>query len=424
MQQSDAYILKSELALRRHAVLMHEVPPAKRQRIADSCEAETCARQYAYVPDSPLSPSRNRSQVTVEEPTGLIEVTADLPEEADISESPSPSAEEFLIKTQSEVDAAQQAAEQAPVKAEEAVDPLLSSDLAPQQHVGLPVSDDIKQESSTPVVAAAQGVQHPDVAHQDMLLQHMGLPVDDDIKQESKNAVAALGQGAQHLNVAQQDTPLQHADLPDKLDAKQESSIAVAASAQRAQQHDAAQQDIPLPHADLLVKDEAKQEINLPGAPSAQGHQESNVQQDIPPPVQAREHSVASDQHSVSKQATTENYSTSMPSNTSQATVDRDTVHQSVASPAEAEKLQPANAEQQGDVIAEAQQTEAAAAAQPVNGASQPMTVEQIVAQGQYNVDSTQQQKVAVNLETYKRRVDELQSQGKVRQQTHLQKVI
>ena len=421
MQQSDAYILRSELALRRHAVLMHEVPPAKRQRIADNCETETCARQYAYVPDSLLSPSRNRSQVTVEEPTGLIEVTADLPEHADNSESPSPSAEEFLIKTQSEIDAAQQAAAQAPVKAED--DPLLSSDLAPQQHVGLPVSDDIKQGSSKPVVAAAQGVQHPDVAHQDMPLQHMGLPVDDDFKQESKNAVAALAQGAQHPNLAQQDTPLQHADLPDNLDAKQESSIAVAAPAQRAQQHDAAQQHIPLPHVDLLVKDEAKQEINTPVAPSAQGHRESNVQQDIPPPVQAREHSVASDQHSVSKQATTENYSTSMPSNTSQATVDRDTVHQSVASPAEAEKLQLANAEQQGDVIAEAQQTEAAAA-QPANGASQPMTVDQMVAQGQYSVDSTQQQKVAINLETYKRRVDELQSQGKVRQQTHLQKVM
>ena len=60
MQSPEAYILKSELALRRHAVLMPaEAPSAKRQRTSGSAEPSgACARAHAFVPDSPLSPSK------------------------------------------------------------------------------------------------------------------------------------------------------------------------------------------------------------------------------------------------------------------------------------------------------------------------------------------------------------------------------
>ena len=60
MQPPEAYILKSELALRRHAVLMPaEVPSAKRQRTSGSADPSgACARAHAFVPDSPLSPSK------------------------------------------------------------------------------------------------------------------------------------------------------------------------------------------------------------------------------------------------------------------------------------------------------------------------------------------------------------------------------
>ena len=310
---------------------------------------------------------------------------ADLPEQADTSESPSPPAEDFVIRTQSEVDAALHAAVQAPVKAEEDSALELSSDLVPLQ----PVDDNFQQENTIPLAALAQAAQQHDVAQQDMLLQHKDLPVADNIKQESHIPVADSTQGAQQHDLTQLDIPLQRAELPVKDDAEQENSIPIPQLAQGAQQSDLVQHD------------------------------------NIPPPAQAQQDSAASDQHSVSKQATTENYSSSIPSNTSHTTVDRDSVHQSVGSPAEALDLQPAASQQQGGVIAEAQQTEAAAAAaaavQPADGASQPLTVDQVVAQGQYVVDSAQRQKLAVNLETYKKRVDELQSQGKVRQQTHFQ---
>lgn len=56
MQPSEPYILQSELAMRRHAVLMPaEVPAAKRRRTAGS---SACARAHAFVSDSPLSPSK------------------------------------------------------------------------------------------------------------------------------------------------------------------------------------------------------------------------------------------------------------------------------------------------------------------------------------------------------------------------------
>ena len=60
MQYSDAYILKSELALRRHAVLEPaDVPDAKRQKTTKPAAPRSCARAHAFVSGSPLSPSKS-----------------------------------------------------------------------------------------------------------------------------------------------------------------------------------------------------------------------------------------------------------------------------------------------------------------------------------------------------------------------------
>ena len=105
MQSPEAYILKSELALRRHAVLMPaEVPSAKRQKTSASAEASgACARAQKFVPDSPLSPGKlprldspavpEHHPVIVEQPVASPDASGE--EEAN-----------FAVRTDSEVETA------------------------------------------------------------------------------------------------------------------------------------------------------------------------------------------------------------------------------------------------------------------------------------------------------------------------------
>lgn len=314
MQAPDAYVLKSELALRKHAVLMHEAPPAKRQRTTNDDQIDACARQYAYVPNSPLSPSRTQTQVTAGEPAGLIEIVGDLADVADTLDNPSPEANVLVIETHDEAAPEQPATAAAAVKDEEAPDPVDCLATSPLQ---------LKDETAA--------------------VQHMGVPVPSDINPESR--------------ISLKDEP---------------------ASAQLSEHRSIGQQ----------------------GGPST-----SEAEQDS---------SDASDQHSVANQATTGHYNGSMPSTTSHATIENDCVHQSSAHQANALQLQPAPSELQ-----EAQLAVGEAGAQ-IDQPAQPaeanglITVEQLTAQGQYLLDTAEQQQVGVKLKTYKDQVDDLQRQGRV----------
>lgn len=100
---SEAYILKSELAMRRHAVLMPaELPKAKRQKTSDSGKPCACARAHAFVSDSPLSPSRQPLQIAVSI-ASPYEVMHDPPDSLDASSEEEAS---FAVRTISELDAA------------------------------------------------------------------------------------------------------------------------------------------------------------------------------------------------------------------------------------------------------------------------------------------------------------------------------
>lgn len=102
MQPSEVYILKSELALRRHAVLMPaEVPAAKRQRTSGSVQSNACARAHAFTPDSPLSPSkvpRSASANALAHEQGITEDPAGSPTESSGDEA------NFAVRTDSELE--------------------------------------------------------------------------------------------------------------------------------------------------------------------------------------------------------------------------------------------------------------------------------------------------------------------------------
>ncbi|KAL0021355.1 hypothetical protein WJX77_007695 [Trebouxia sp. C0004] len=99
---SEAFILKSELAMRRHAVLVPaELPSAKRQKTAGSREPCACARAHAFVSDSPLSPSTQPLQIVPSVSTS--ESIQDPPESAGASSEEEAS---FAVRTNSELDAA------------------------------------------------------------------------------------------------------------------------------------------------------------------------------------------------------------------------------------------------------------------------------------------------------------------------------
>lgn len=105
MQSPEAYILKSELALRRHAVLMPvEAPSAKRQRTSGSAEPSgACARAHAFVPDSPLSPSKSARLGSPAVPKHDAEISKEV-------DSPDASGREeatFAVRTDSELEPAQ-----------------------------------------------------------------------------------------------------------------------------------------------------------------------------------------------------------------------------------------------------------------------------------------------------------------------------
>ena len=110
MQSPEAYILKSELALRRHAVLMPaEAPSAKRQRTSGSAEPSgACARAHAFVPDSPLSPSKSVRPGSPAVPKHDAEISKEV-------ESPDASGREeasFAVRTDSELEPAQTSPQQ------------------------------------------------------------------------------------------------------------------------------------------------------------------------------------------------------------------------------------------------------------------------------------------------------------------------
>ena len=104
MQPSEVYVLKSELALRRHAVLLPaEVPTTKRQRTSGSVQSTACARAHAFTPDSPLSPSRVSRSVSATKLTqnrGITEDPAGSPAESSGDEAL------FAVRTNSELEAA------------------------------------------------------------------------------------------------------------------------------------------------------------------------------------------------------------------------------------------------------------------------------------------------------------------------------
>ena len=99
----EAFILKSELAMRRHAVLVPaELPSAKRQKTAGPREPCACARAHAFVSDSPLSPSTQPLQIANSVSASLHENLQDLPESAGASSEEEAS---FAVRTDSELDA-------------------------------------------------------------------------------------------------------------------------------------------------------------------------------------------------------------------------------------------------------------------------------------------------------------------------------
>ena len=101
---SEAYILKSELAMRRHAILVPaELPSAKRQKTAGPREPSACARAHAFVSDSPLSPSTQPLQIATSISTSLYENLKDPPDSTDASSEEEAS---FAVRTDSELDAA------------------------------------------------------------------------------------------------------------------------------------------------------------------------------------------------------------------------------------------------------------------------------------------------------------------------------
>lgn len=109
MQSPEAYILKSELALRRHAVLMPaEAPSAKRlcQRTSGSAEPSgACARAHAFIPDSPLSPSKSARLGSPAVPKHDAEIV----KEPDASGGEEAS---FAVRTDSELEPAQTSPQQ------------------------------------------------------------------------------------------------------------------------------------------------------------------------------------------------------------------------------------------------------------------------------------------------------------------------
>ncbi len=102
MQPAEPYILKSELAMRRHAVLMPaDVPAAKRRRTAGSAEPSACARAHAFVSDSPLSPSKAPRPVSPAAQTHNHETIDSPVESPDVSTG---EAATFAVRTDSELE--------------------------------------------------------------------------------------------------------------------------------------------------------------------------------------------------------------------------------------------------------------------------------------------------------------------------------
>lgn len=105
MQPAEAYILKSELAMRRHAVLVPaEVPAAKRQRTSGSAELaepRACARAHAFVSDSPLSPSKVPRPVSAAAQIQKHEITDSPVESPDVFTGEEAT---FAVRTDSELE--------------------------------------------------------------------------------------------------------------------------------------------------------------------------------------------------------------------------------------------------------------------------------------------------------------------------------
>ena len=107
---SEVFILKSELAMRRHAVLMPaDAPSAKRLKTGDLAEPGTCARAHAFISNSPLSVSKQPLQPAASVLTSPHDVIADPPDSAAASSEEDAN---FAIKSDSELEVA--ASEPAP----------------------------------------------------------------------------------------------------------------------------------------------------------------------------------------------------------------------------------------------------------------------------------------------------------------------
>ena len=100
----EAYILRSELAKRKHAVLMPaDIPCSKRQKVDASDSVGACARAQSYVPNSPLSPFKQRQQAATASNSSVCEIVGDPPDSADASSGQDG---QFAVKTTSELEAA------------------------------------------------------------------------------------------------------------------------------------------------------------------------------------------------------------------------------------------------------------------------------------------------------------------------------
>lgn len=146
---SEAYILKSELAMRRHAVLMPaELPKAKRQKTSDSEKPCACARAHAFVSDSPLSPSRQPLQIAASI-TSPYEVIHDPPDSVDASSEEEAS---FAVRTVSELNAACSELPRVPVPAS----PIHEPDFAAEAPAGPEILLDRASEAQPQVQAEIQ----------------------------------------------------------------------------------------------------------------------------------------------------------------------------------------------------------------------------------------------------------------------------
>lgn len=380
LQSTDAHILTSELAKRKHAVLLRpDAPSSKRQRTTGGIDFATCAREFAFTPDSPLSPGRTRSQVTAEEPAGPIEII-DL---ADAPVSSGPEADGTDAKTQSEP-AASAPAVSSPALLEIEVFP---DPVEPLLDPGPPASTRIEAVQHLGIVASA----HQTIASN--FLQH-------------NESDAPPADPAGHVDAYPQSTVENDSTMGTSTSAPSATSQGTTVNTD----HDTPPAVPQLRSPQLPSIDEQPEH----SAPSALGSPDSE-----PDAFQLL--------HEVAAAANNQGQSAGAAAADSQA-------ESAVAIAADTDQAQPPaalaiNAEQAHSApivtsnaelahsaadAADTEQVQSSEAAQSETGSPNPVTVLQLIHQGPYTVNAAQQQAVQANLTIYKKQVNDLLSQGRV----------